>query len=147
MLWIAKLPPWPGYDDIRRDRYIMTPVQGTGGAAFSEIRFGYEEYGTTLTSMAYPSTQTSEPLRRRADKDGQFFCTSRHDGCATSKTPDAENPFQWLGADSHSGTPCQNGCTIPVPALSGRLLWWQEYHSNDGASWTPVGVPQRVLVP
>ncbi len=147
VLWLAKLPPWPGYDAVRRDHYVQIPIQATAGAAFSEIRFGYEEYGTTLTTMGYPPSPVAIPSRRRAEKDGEFLCSARRDTCASRQIPDAENPFQWINSDGHSGTPCLGGCLIPVPALSGRILWWLEYHSNDGTSWSPVGRPQRVIVP
>jgi hypothetical protein len=122
VMWAAKLPPWPGYDSIRRDSFTQVPIQVTG-TANTEIRFGYEEFGS-------PSS---------------FYCTSRAEICATTASPTATSPFQYITTDGHSGISCASGCTITVPALPGRILWWQQFNSSDGGTtWVSVGVPQSV---
>jgi len=126
VMFVAKLLPWPGYDDKRRDNFIAQPPAPRGlgpGAALAEIRFGYEEFGPP----------------------GQFFCTSRLEVCATAA---ASVPFNYIVSDGHSGTSCASGCTITIPAISGRILWWQEFRSADGGTtWTAQGQVQPLAVP
>jgi hypothetical protein len=122
--WTQRLPPWPGYDSIRRDTYIKTPITLGAGATYAEIRFGYTEYGT-------PS---------------QFYCTERMEACSTSSPATLTNPFAFIQTDTRTLTSCSSGCTINVPALPGRMLWWQEYRSADGTAWTAVGKPQPTAI-
>jgi hypothetical protein len=123
VMWAGKLPPWPGYDTIRRDSFIPEPLQLGPGGGLAEVRFGYEEFGAP----------------------GGFYCTSRKDSCA-SRSDSAL--FNYLATDGHSGTSCANGCKITVPALPGRLLWWQEYRSsNGGGTWSAQGQLHVLAVP
>jgi hypothetical protein len=123
VMFAAKLTPWPGYDAVRRDNFIPQPMKLGTGAALAEIRFGYEEFGTP----------------------GQFFCTSRQDACASGPS---SAPFNYIAGDGHSGVACAAGCTITVPALPGRVLWWQEFRSTDGGTtWTAQGQLQPAAIP
>jgi hypothetical protein len=146
VLWVGQIPPWPGYDNINRDDYVMAQMQLGSGLALAEIHFGYEECGTRLLSSAVHRPGPPPP-------DAEFYCTSRQDQCVTSSTATSTssagpgNPFNWLTSDGHQGTTCTGGCTISVPGLSGRILWWQEFRSNDGVNWNSVGTPQRFAVP
>jgi hypothetical protein len=126
IMFVARVPPWPGYDSVRRDAYVQTPIQPGSGAPLAEIRFGYEENGAI----------------------SQFFCMPREEACVTKASPDAVLPFNWIVADGHSGSACASGCTIQVPAISGRVLWWQEFTSADnGVTWMPRGTPQPLSIP
>jgi len=121
IMWMAKLPPWQGYDTVRRDDFIQLPIFLGTGADLAEIRFGYEENG------AY----------------NQFYCTTRAEACASGGTP-----FSYISSDGHAGTSCANGCTIAIPALPGRVLWWQEFRSSDGgATWSAPGQPDVLAAP
>ena len=145
IMWVGKLPPWPGYDSISRDDFVMAQMKLGSGPTLAEIRFGYEEYGTRI-----PGSLARRP---GPPAPAEFYCTSRQEQCVTSATATTTtatsppNPFNWMVSDGHKGTACAGGCSIPVPGLSGRILWWQEFRSNDGVSWTPVGTPQRFAVP
>jgi hypothetical protein len=115
MMWTMTVPPWPGYDGIRRDDFLYEEFKLGPGAPLAEIRFGYEENGTSA----------------------QFFCTSRKEGCATRSDGKL---FNFLSTDGHSGVSCATGCSVRVPAISGRVLWWQAFRSSDsGATWTQDG--------
>lgn len=125
MLYVAKLPPWPGYDSVTRSSYVNVPITAASGALV-EIRFGYEENGAT----------------------NGFDCTSRGEACATIASPTSTNPFNYITADGHSGISCGGGCTVNVPGISGRMLWYQQFTSTDGgATWNGVGSPQQTPVP
>lgn len=114
VMFVAKLPPWPGYDQVRRDDFIPQTVKLGSGAALAEVRFGYEEYGTP----------------------GQFYCTSRKESCVSRADSVL---FNYVSADGHAGTSCATGCSVTVPGLPGRILWWQEFRSSDGITWSPQG--------
>lgn len=121
VMFAAKLPPWPGYDNIRRDDFMPQPMRLAPGAALAEVRFGYEENGAVSA----------------------FRCTTRREACVSGSPA----PFRYLISDGHAGTSCALGCTIPVPALPGRVLWWQEYRSGDGGvTWSPQGPLQSIAV-
>ena len=123
VMFAAKPPPWPGYDLVRRDNFITQTVQLGPGAALAEVRFGYEEFGTP----------------------GQFFCTSRQEACASGP---ASAPFNYITTDGHAGVACASGCSITIPALPGRVVWWQEFRSADGGTtWTAQGQLQPAAVP
>jgi hypothetical protein len=121
VMWAAKLPPWPGYDTVERDDFIQLPINLGSGAELAEIQFGYEENGPY----------------------NQFYCTTRAEACASGGAP-----FRYVTTDGHAGISCANGCSINIPALSGRLLWWQEFRSPDGGfTWVAQGQPDVLAVP
>jgi len=146
VLWVGRIPSWPGYDNVNRDDYVMAQMQLGPGSTLAEIRFGYEEYGTRLLG---------NPVHRpgRMPPDAEFYCTSRQDQCVTnaSAKPSTNkgpgNPFNWVVSEGHNGIACAGGCSISIPGLSGRILWWQEFRSSDGVNWSSVGTPQRFAVP
>jgi hypothetical protein len=120
-MFVARVPPWPGYDSVRRDSYQQVPIRLGGGDTRAEIRFGYEENGGIANFYCMPR---------------QEACVSRSDGTL----------FNFISADGHSNVTCVTGCTITIPAIAGSLLWWQEFRSADnGNTWTAINVPQ-VLV-
>jgi hypothetical protein len=93
------------------------------GEGLAEVRFGYEEFGTAA----------------------QYYCTSRKDSCASRAD---STLFNYIGADGHSASTCANGCKVSIPALPGRILWWQEYRSSDGGStWSAKSQPNVLAVP
>ena len=107
-LLIAKLPPWPNPQDLtNRSAFVMQSV--TTGSSTTQpgarVRFGYAENGPP----------------------GSFFCTARQEACYTGGSPYAfqsENPpFQ----------SCSSGCTIEVPAIPGRVLYYAiDRQDQDG---------------
>jgi hypothetical protein len=123
MMWIMTVPPWPGFDGVRRDNYIYRSIKLGPGAGLAEIRFGYEENGPAAS----------------------FYCTSRQEACVSRRDGSL---FNFVTTDQHSATSCGSGCTISVPAISGRILWWQEFRSADsGVTWTAQGQLQPLSIP
>ena len=68
------------------------------------IEFGYQEYGAP----------------------GAINCTTRNDACiATASTvPTGNQPF-YFASENPAGASCASGCTIAIPAISQRVLYYQ----------------------
>jgi hypothetical protein len=103
---MAELPPYPSVDSYDRSQFIpmVLPVPPLSGADHAVIEFGYQEYGD-------PSA---------------FHCTTRHDAClaATAQLSPNSSPF-FFQSEHHAGLPCSTGCTIAIPAISQRVLFFR----------------------
>lgn len=109
------------YDPIRyanRSGFINFPIQLGSSSTYAEAQFGYIENGTTSS----------------------FYCMGRADACNTSGTPYG---FEGLPRVLQS---CVGGCTIQIPAISGRMLYYRVRRSSDGTTWTS-GPLQATLIP
>lgn len=99
-LLLVKLPPWPGPDHsgIDRSTFVNVPVVVGREAEYSEarVRFGYAENGPAKA----------------------FYCTPRQEVCSTGG-----DPFAWE-SEHPRWEACAAGCSIKVPALSGRVLYY-----------------------
>ncbi|GAC1700197.1 MAG: hypothetical protein NVS9B4_01160 [Candidatus Acidiferrum sp.] len=100
-----KLPPAAVDDNIDRSRFRMTNISIGPGAGFRRIRFGYGENGPTTS----------------------FFCTSRQEACLTDF---AIAPFAFASDTGLTPINCLAGCTLSIPGLSGRVLYYQIESSN-----------------
>jgi hypothetical protein len=102
-LFMAKLPPLPSDANAAQsgnDFQLVTVNLGANSELnLARVRFGYAENG-------HPSL---------------FYCTTRQESCST--TADSSMPFAYEseGPVWHS---CSAGCTIQVPALPGRVLYY-----------------------
>jgi hypothetical protein len=103
-VWGVRLPPLPSGDSINRTTFVRVPVNMGGVSGSSvRIRFGYAEYG---------SDASAQP----------FFCSpNRLEDCTTA--PANGDPFAFAG-EPQNWTACGTGCTVNVPALSGRTLYY-----------------------
>jgi hypothetical protein len=55
-----------------------------------------------------------------------FFCTSRRESCvAVSGAIGSSAPFFYEQTETYSGAPCASGCTVAIPALSQRILYYR----------------------
>jgi len=113
----VKLPPYPA-DDGPASAGTFTPVPvhvsttpppGTDNVV---VEFGY---------------------------DPDFHCTSRGEACVSATGGAAEQPvnealpFYWAG-EAYTGVPCSNGCTVTIPALSQRVLYYRvKYRAANGS--------------
>jgi hypothetical protein len=119
-----KLPPWPTTtDSIDRTKYVSIPI-ALSGTSGDQIRaaFGYGENGD-------PS---------------KFYCTTRQETCWTSSAPTPLSPFIFAG-ETQNKTPCNSSCSVSIPAIPGRILFYQLERSN-GTDVRP-GVIQALAVP
>jgi hypothetical protein len=117
MFWV-RLPPFPSGNP---DKNFQVRVDGGSGDSV-RVAFGYAENG----------------------KPADFYCTSRAEPCFTSSSATTANPFSY-GSDSSSYESCGSGCSITMPAVSGRTLYYQVQRRN----WwkTTTGPLTAVAVP
>jgi hypothetical protein len=116
-----KIPPMPAEDHVDRSRFIRKPVQVAAGQAYARVRFGYAEYGTPGTN---------------------YYCTERQEDCVTDV---AVKPFAFTGSDTLTPAACSSGCTIPVPAISGRVLYYRVERSSNGTTWDSGPIQTMVV--
>jgi hypothetical protein len=124
-LWMAQVPPYPPVDAVSRWTFVpvtiaLKPPAGVNNAI---IKFGYQEYGSSLLN-----------------------CTTRNDACiATASTvPTGNQPF-YFASESPSGASCAIGCTITIPAISQRILYYQILY-RDAGNAVLYSVPQIAAV-
>jgi hypothetical protein len=126
-----KLPPWPGGtygeqdDPAKRADFIRYPVSlaPAAGATYARARFGYAENG--------PATS--------------FFCTSRQEACSTDiPVASPADLFSWISQVS-THQPCTSNCTLVIPAVSGRMLYYVIDRLNSAG--TVVSTSPLTVVP
>jgi hypothetical protein len=101
-------PPYPAPDSALRGMFIPIPVRTSPAPSLMVndviVEFGYAENG--------------DP--------GSFFCTSRQESCvAVGRAIDSSAPFFYEQAERYSGAPCSAGCSVEIPALSQRVLYYR----------------------
>jgi hypothetical protein len=107
---VGRLPADPPVTTVARNDFLQIPIPVDGRAQYAEIQFGYAENGGP----------------------DQFFCTSRQEACNTSSP--AGVPYNWEG-EMRSLQSCNQGCTIRIPAIPGRLVYYRLRWSDDGTNW------------
>lgn len=122
---LVKIPPFPNPTSYVPNGWIPVTIQvppGTTGDTVA-VRFGYVENE--------PAGSTSPEL----------FCTSRQEACYT--TTETTVPFRWA-SETQSWTPCDSGCTVTIPAIGGRVLYYAIDRKN-GAITTLGGIAAVVV--
>lgn len=112
-----RMPPPPTDDGVDRQNFINVPVKLPAGMAYGRVRFGYVENGLAT----------------------QYYCTARAEACVTDSSL---APFAFISSDTLTPTSCSSGCTINVPALSGRMLYYVWERSQNGSTW--ISGPRQV---
>jgi hypothetical protein len=107
-VFAVKLPPLPAQENTNRRSYVPVKLQLNGGqnADNAIVEFGYAENGDA----------------------GAFYCTSRHESCvAQSDIIDEAQPFYFSTTEAGSvkGKACASGCSITIPALPGRVVYYR----------------------
>jgi hypothetical protein len=111
---INVLPPYPATDGVSRNSFIPVPVtlDPPPGVRIQSavVEFGYAENGGS----------------------GTYYCTSRQENCvATGGAVNQATPFYFEQSESYAGVPCSAGCTIAIPALSQRVLYYRWKYLNN----------------
>jgi hypothetical protein len=60
-----------------------------------------------------------------------FFCTSRQEACVVDR---GAPPFSYEFSDTATGVDCSGACSLTIPALSGRILYYR-VERNNGSAW------------
>ncbi|MCX6629234.1 MAG: hypothetical protein NTW28_16575 [Candidatus Solibacter sp.] len=132
---LGKLPPYPPVDSVVRATFEAIPVKLTPPAGLAVnnavIQFGYAENGGP----------------------GQFYCTSRQEKClATAVVVPAVQflfPSDGTGGTETgvTGLPCANGCSIAIPAISQRVLYYQVKYRDASNGTLATGQIEAVAIP
>ena len=119
---MVKIPPMPSADSVNRASFVAVPIQiGSVPASTSTaaVKFGYSP---------------------------TFACTSRQEACyATAAAVSEATPFTW-SSEAAAGLSCASGCTIAVPAISSRVLYYATEYRNSGGSVIATGPTQVTTV-
>jgi hypothetical protein len=126
---IDLLPPFPQQDGVNRTTFLPESVTTTAPTGLSVtqayVEFGYAENG--------PATS--------------YWCTSRGETCVADAASVGATPFWYEISEAGSIAPiaCSTSCTIAIPALSERALYYRWQYLNSGGSVVSTG-PQQVIV-
>ena len=120
-LLVIKMPPPATTDSVDRTNFVPVANVFPAGSGYVRIRFGYVENGPA----------------------GNFYCTSRQESCLTDATV---APFAYAQTDTLTAADCRNGCTVKIPALSGRVLYYRVEKSKDGSTgWVNGGTQVKAV--
>jgi hypothetical protein len=122
--WLAvKMPAYPATDTVDRTTFIPIPVKMVPPAGLTVdnvvVQFGYGENGGA----------------------GNFYCTSRQEKCLAAAATVPTIPFRYASEGTGgteaglTGLACAGGCTVSIPALSQRMLYYQIIY-RDAANQT-----------
>ncbi len=109
-IYAAKLPPYQLPDGVDRSTFVPLRVNvpaAPAGAADAVVEFGYNP---------------------------EYRCASRRDSCiAVSAGVNPATPFYWA-SEKYAGAACSGGCTIAIPAISQRVVYYRvKYRKADGS--------------
>ncbi len=121
-LMMAKVPPVPTPDGLDRTGFLALPVTIAAptlpGATHAVVEFGYAEEGD-------PSSH---------------YCTSRADICtADSASLSQSAPFKFKSVEPSTGLACASGCTIIVPSLPQRVVYWKIRYLDNAGVYLSMG--------
>ena len=96
--FIAQLPPYPPADTVNRTDFQMIPI-GVSPPANLAVDNAVVEFGY----------------------NSNYFCTTRQDACVRGNQGGSVYAF---ASENPAGMSCTNGCTIYIPAISQRVLYY-----------------------
>ena len=129
-MWMAKMLPYPPPDSVVRSNFVPVTLalKPPAGLAVNNaiVRFGYQEYGAPQ----------------------QINCTTRNDACiaASSAVVSGNQPF-YFASENPAGASCASGCTITIPAISQRVLYYRVEYRAANNSVLAAGPLTAVAVP
>ena len=112
-LKMIKVPP-RSTDTVNRTSYIPISIGLAARAGVDNVmvEFGYAENGNP----------------------GAYYCTARQEACvAQGAAIDLTQPFYFGTTEAASihGMPCASGCTVTLPAVSGRMVYYRVDSRNS----------------
>jgi hypothetical protein len=121
---LAKMVPYPKPDGIDRSDFVPMTVTATGQAVAGTdnvtVQFGYAENGGME----------------------EYFCTSRHEACVKGSAGG-----YGMAGDTIAGVPCSGPCSITVPAISGRAMYYRVIYRDAENRVLAASAPAVSLVP
>jgi hypothetical protein len=128
-IWALQYPAYPAIDGYNRGTFIgisTTTFTPPGGTNNTVVDFGYMEYA----------------------QSGVPYCTTRLDTCEATSTsiPSGFQPFKFA-SETPTGSLCTSGCTILIPAISQRTLYWRLRYQNSGNVTLSTGPWNMQIVP
>jgi hypothetical protein len=132
--FLGKIPPPAPEDSYNRTDFIPISVNlpALNGASQAFVRFGYAENGASTS----------------------LFCTSRQESCVvgtqTASTPvDHVNPFflEQTEAGNWNAAACSAGCTITVPGIPQRMMYYQFVYKNSSGGIVFTSPVSATVVP
>src|ERR1022692_11319 len=129
-MWMAKNLPYPPRDSVARGTFVPWPVRVSPPVGLdvnnAVIEFGYQEYGAPQL----------------------INCTTRNDACiATASTVTPGNQPFYFASENPAGASCASGCTIAIPAISQRVLYYQVTYRAANNTVLSSDPPIAVVVP
>jgi hypothetical protein len=124
---LVKLPPFRISDGVMRNNFtpVTLKIGAFAGAQRAAVDFGYGEYGN-------PS---------------DFYCTPRAESCsALNPSINTAAPFLYA-SEGVGGASCRAGCTITVPALPARVLYYRIRYADSSGNPVVTGPIQVIASP
>ena len=105
-LKLFKIPPRPLATTIPGALYYSYPVTVPATVGTVKVEFGYAENGNPATSLN---------------------CTARIEPCVAVASTVGTPPFWFETSESgsYTGASCTSGCTISIPAMAGRTMYYR----------------------
>jgi hypothetical protein len=120
----AKLPPYPQTDNIDRSDFVPLEVGVTGKAVAGTdnvvMQFGYAENGGAE----------------------DYFCTSRREACVKGSGSGYR-----MASDAVAGVPCANACTVTIPGIPGRVIYYRVVYRDAQGNELATSAPAVTMVP
>ncbi|HME05690.1 MAG TPA: hypothetical protein VKG25_01520 [Bryobacteraceae bacterium] len=127
-------------DTVNRTTFVQIPVTLPAGDSVA-IRFGYD---------------SSFRCQGVSDSQGSWI-SGYNDSCLTVAAPTQSMPFMFSTEGPVSPSPCssegsrrtltRNSCTVNIPAISGRYLYYRVERYSAAGALTDTGPTQRQAVP
>jgi len=129
-MWMAQNLPSPSEDSIARWAFVPLSVTVLPLAGLDVnnaiVEFGYQEDGAPQL----------------------IDCTTRKDACiATASTVTPGNQPFYFASENPAGAPCATGCTIAIPAISQRVLYYQVKYRAANNTVLAASLVGAVVVP
>lgn len=120
-LLLLKIPPFPEMDSVNRADYVPLKISvgAQPHAPKVRVRFGYAENGPASS----------------------YYCTGRREACVASGSP-----FSWI-SENAAPVECAGGCTVTVPGISGRILYYVIDRMNGSNVVVDSGRRGAIAVP
>jgi hypothetical protein len=78
-----------------------------------------------------------------------FFCSTRQEVCVANAAAiqTGNSVYSYATSDAPAGLACASGCTVTIPALSQRVMWYRVKYRNAGSAVIKTGDTQVVATP